>query len=149
MDELEYYKLMMEYLAASDESPKNIEFRGKPQGESGFKRFRGTNTLAYNERYHKWKIMEILEYSILSGYEVDSSIYYTGFDRLMYKKINVGEGVSIVISREDYERLWDEAFKKANKGEPYIKIQGTTSTPLSNPFSKEKYIQRFRERRRY
>lgn len=115
MDELEHHKLMMEYLYASDERPKNIELKGKPQGTSGFKRFSGTKTLAYNERYHKWKIMEILEYSIISGYEVDSSIYYTGFDRLMYKKINVGEGVSIVISREDYERLWDEAFKKARK----------------------------------
>lgn len=58
--------------------------------------------------------MEILEYSIISGYEVDSSIYYTGFDGLMYKKINVGEGVSIVISREDYGRLWDEAFKNTH-----------------------------------
>lgn len=114
MEELEYHKLMMEYLSASDEKPKNMELRGKPQGESGFKRFRGTTTLAYNERYHKWKIMEILEYSILSGYEVDSSIYYTGFDKLMYKKINVDEGVSIVISREDYERLWDEAFKNTH-----------------------------------
>lgn len=109
MDELEFHKLMMEYLYASDEKPKNMELKGKPQGA-----FRGTITLAYNERYHKWKIMEILEYSILSGYEVDSSIYYTGFDKLMYKKINVGEGVSIVISREDYERLWDEAFKNTH-----------------------------------
>ena len=116
MDKLEYDKLMMEYLSSSDNKPKNIELRCKPQGTSGFKRFRGTKTLAYNERYHKWKIMEILEYSIISGYEVDSSIYYTGFDRLMYKKINVGEGVSIVISREDYERLWDEAFKNTQKG---------------------------------
>ena len=115
MDELEHHKLMMEYLYASDERPKNIELKGKTQGTSGFKRFRPKNTLAYNEKYHKWKIMEILEHSILSGYEVDSSIYYTGFDGLMYKKINVGEGVSIVISREDYERLWDEAFKKARK----------------------------------
>lgn len=117
MDELEFHKLMMAYLYASDESPKNIELKGKTQGTSGFKRFRGTKTLVYNERYHKWKIMEILEYSIISGYEVDSSIYYTGFDRLMYKKINVGEGVSIVISHEDYSRLWDEAFKNTQKGE--------------------------------
>jgi hypothetical protein len=35
----------------------------------------------------------------------------------MYKKINVGEGVSIVISHEDYSRLWDEAFKNTQKGE--------------------------------
>ena len=114
MDELEFHKSMMEYLYASDESPKNIELKGKPQGTSGCNRFSGTKTLAYNERYHKWKIMEILEYSILSGYEVDSSIYYTGIDGLVYKKINVGEGVSIVISREDYERLWDEAFKNTH-----------------------------------
>lgn len=86
MDELYFHKLMTEYLSASDERPKNIELKGKPQGSSGFKRFRPKNTLAYNERYHKWKIMEILEYSILSGYEVDSSIYYTGFDGLTYKK---------------------------------------------------------------
>ncbi len=39
--------------------------------------------------------------------------------------------------------------KKVPKGEPDIKIQGTTSSPLSNPFSKEKYIQRFKERRKY
>ena len=110
MDELEFHKLMIEYLSASDERTKNIELKG----DSGFKRCRGTKTLAYNERYHKWKIIEILEYSITSGYEVDSSIYYTGFDKLMYKKINVGEGVSIVISREDYERLWDEAFKNTH-----------------------------------
>ena len=121
MDELEFHKLMIEYLSASDERPKNIELKGKPQGTSGFKSFIGTTTLAYNERYHKWKIMEILEYSILSGYEVDSSIYYTGFDRLMYKKINVSEGVSIVISREDYERLWDEAFKNTHMTMDYLK----------------------------
>ena len=114
MDELELHKLTMEYLSASDESPKNIEFRGKPQGESGLRDLGKTNTLAYNERNHKWKIMEILEYSIISGYEVDSSIYYTGFDKLMYKQINIGEGISIVISREDYEKLWDEAFKNTH-----------------------------------
>lgn len=121
MDELEFHKLMMGYLSASDEKPKNIELKGKPQGTNGCNRFSGTKTLAYNERYHKWKIIEILEHSILSGYEVDSSIYYTGFDELMYKKINVGEGISIVISREDYERLWDEAFKNTHMTMDYLR----------------------------
>ena len=117
MEELEYYKLMMGYLSSSDQRPKNIEIRVKPQGTSSCKRFRPTHTAAYNERYHKSRIMEILEYSIISGYEVDSSIYYTGFDGLMYKRIYVGKGCEIVISREDYERLWDEAFKNTRKGE--------------------------------
>ena len=117
MEGFEYYKLMMGYLSSSDQRPKNIEIRVKPQGTSSCKRFRPTHTAAYNERYHKSRIMEILEYSIISGYEVDSSIYYTGFDGLMYKRIYVGKVCEIVISREDYERLWDEAFKNTRKGE--------------------------------
>lgn len=46
-------------------------------------------------------------------------------------------------------KVKDVIVQKQYKGEPDIKFQGTTSSPLSNPFSKEKYIQRFRERRKY
>ena len=57
--------------------------------------------------------------------------------------------------KNDYEDSLEVITPPNNDGSrlnysfPNIKIQGTTSTPLSNPFSKEKYIQRFRERRRY
>lgn len=44
---------------------------------------------------------------------------------------------------KDKGLLWHDAQQP--KGKPNIKRQGTTSSPLSNPFS----IQRFRERRKY
>lgn len=47
------------------------------------------------------------------------------------------------------EEVFENYISKIPKGEPDIKRQCTTSSPLSNPFSKEKYIQRSMERRKH
>ena len=115
MDKLDYNDVL-DFCRATDSTPKNIEFRGKTQGATSPKSYKQTKIVNYVECFHKNKIMELLEYSIRSGYEVDCTPLYIGWDGLEYRKVYTSDNSAFVIKNEDYSRLLDEAEDKVKRG---------------------------------